>query len=514
MTTPVRNSRRREVNFIKWVALASFVLSLLQLMLGADPLILLLCIMTEGVCLWPVLLYGFDRTIGIFYLFIWISFSFTALLFKTIVLQSIDSNLFNPLLTFSIQLAGALCFSIAATIAYFFRVTHKNAIRIILDPDTLALCGRILFVIGVIGFILSHQSSERFLESQSGGDIGFFASIGIIINPLIGFGIVCETVSIIIRSKGDRTFSKISVIMMAILMSLSLLGNSKSGLLLPGLIYLTSVASFRARIRWKTIVLALVTLGFLSQFLFPAVHIARRARSREGPIALGVLTVQTVAGLMSGDSQTLAEKDALNTELAASTDSYRNLYFGQQQVWLDRFTNTGFIDAAARRMDFDGPFLGVERVVGNTFYSVLPRQLNPNKFVSVQMSSGDAILQAYGLQPEYFVGFNTVPLPVELFAAGGFGALFLIGIPLVFMVVFGINLLVFDFWKNPWSICFVIFYAQQFYAQTHDGFAFMALRQMPFDFLALTLVGVLATSLKTGFLAAGASRSTGRATTV
>jgi hypothetical protein len=210
---------------------------------------------------------------------------------------------------------------------------------------------------------------------------------------------------------------------------------------------------------------------------------------------------------MTGDSQTLAEKDALETEARSSSDLYKNLYFGSQQIWLDRFVNTGFIDAVARRLSFDGPFLGLDPVVGNTFYGVLPRQLNPHKYDTFQIEAGDAVLEAYGLQTAYTGGAATVPLPIELFAADGFWAIFLIGTPLIFLVIMEINFFVFDFRENPWAVCFVIFYGMPFYAQSHQGFAFMALRQMPFDFFSITLGVMLATMIKNGFRAAGASRA-------
>jgi hypothetical protein len=289
--------------------------------------------------------------------------------------------------------------------------------------------------------------------------------------------------------------------MMGGLVVLGMLGNSKTAILLPALIYVASVAAFRARIRWQTVLAAVLALAFLSEFLFPAVHIVRSERSRASPIEMGSLTLQAVWGLMTGDSETLAEKDNLGL-IQRSSDLYRNVYFGSQQVWLDRFTNTGYIDAVARRMNFDGPFLGIEPVVGNTFYSVLPRVLNPSKYDSIQTAAGDGILQAYGLQTEHLVGYATVPLPIELFAAGGFWAIFLVGIPLVFLMVFDLNLFVFDFRENPWAVCFIIYYAMSFYAQTHDGFSLAGLRQMPFDFFVMTFGATFAAMLKRGFQAA------------
>lgn len=146
MAIAAQASRRSAVTFVKWVILASIPLSLVQLMLGADPVILLLCIATEAVCLAPILLYGLERTVGVLLLYVWLTFSFSSLAAKTVLLQPIESNLFNPFLTFTAQLAGACCISIAAFISYNIKFLHKNSITPVLDPKILSILGFILYI--------------------------------------------------------------------------------------------------------------------------------------------------------------------------------------------------------------------------------------------------------------------------------------------------------------------------------------------------------------------------------
>lgn len=495
MPPTARASRRSAIGITKWIIMASILLSLFQLMLGADPVILMLCLVTEAVCLAPVLIYGLDRTIGIFYLILWFAYSFSSLLIKTVILQPIDSNLFNPLLTFMIQLAGGVCFSTAAIIAYFFKPLHRNTLKPISNAGTLSVIGLLFYFIGAAGFFIQSYSAKHSL----------IGNIGILINPLIGYGIVCEISATIIRTKKSATFSITSILMLSGLLILGILGNTKSGVMLPGVIYLFCLGSFKARLRWQTIVMAAAALVIFSELLFPAIHIARGARERADPVEMAGLTLQAAAGLMTGDSQTLAERDALDVEREASADAYRNVYFGSQQVWLDRFTNTGFIDAVARRLSFDGPFLGLNAVVWQSLTSVLPRQLNPNKYTSIRFESGDSVLHAYGLKNGDQGGAATVPLPAELFAADGFWAIFVVGLPLITIIVFEINFLVFDYSENPWAICFLIFYGMQFYAAAHDVLLFMAVRQIPFDYFEISLGMIAATFIKNGFnTAAGA----------
>jgi hypothetical protein len=294
--------------------------------------------------------------------------------------------------------------------------------------------------------------------------------------------------------------------MLAGVLILGVVGNSKSGILLPGLIYILSISAFGGRLRWTTVFAALISIALFSEFLFPAVHIVRNFRDRLNPIEVAGATIGTTFSLIVGDSQALAEKDALNAEADASPDAYRNIYFGSRQVWLDRFVNTGAIDAVARRLSFDGPFLGLGPVVGDTLTGLLPQQLNPNKYTGVQFADGDVIAHAYGLEARDGQGAATVPMPIELFAADGFFGIFIVGIPLITLIFVEVNMLVFDFKNNPWGVCFIVFYGMSFYEATHDMYAFMAARQMPFDFLAISLAIMLATTIKHGLPTAGASR--------
>lgn len=491
MLATAKVDRSSAVQFIKWASAATLVLTLVQLLLGANPVILLLNLSAAAIAFVPIYLYGFKRTIGILYIGVWLAFSFSALLAKTVLVQPIDSNLSNPLLTFCICLAGSLMFSIAAVAAYCVKPLQKNALPTSLPPSTLSILAVIFSVIGAGAFLVILMTPSRSLA----------ANIAVQLAPLFGYACVCEMASVIVRTKGRRIISAFGFLLIAFFAYTSLSGNSKTGLLEVGLAYVLCMLAFRIKIKWPIIVSGILALALLSEYVFPAIHIVRNERDRLTPLDVAALTVQTTGELISGDQQVLAAKDALVNRRLES-DRLQLVYFGSQQIWLDRFTNQGFIDSIARVVDFNGPFLGPDFILSQTL-SFLPRQFLPGKETTFSVTGGDRVAQAYGLAQRDQTSAPTVPLPIELFVAGGFLFGFAVGIPLIFLCIMEINFLAFEFEANPWAICILITYAMLFYASTYDVYIFICARQLPTDWLLISGFIFLASALDAALGIAG-----------
>lgn len=492
MAVVSRKERASAVRFIKWASGLSLVLGLFQLLLGCDPLILIACLASGFVIFVPIYLYGMEKTGGILYLFLWLAFFFISFFVKTVLLQSIDSNLFNPPLTFSVLLAGSIAFSVAGVGSYYFKIGHMNAVRPLTNPRIIHILGIIFFIIGIAGVILRIISPLNSTPSN----------ISLFFIPYAQFGLVCELSSIIISSNRRRIFSLTGWFMIIILVSLGVAANSKTGILTAGAAFFISAWAFRAKIKWPIILASILALVFASEFLFPAVHIVRAQRERLNLAQMGMATLETTGALITGDDTALAEKDALTMIENASNDLYRNEYFGAPQVWLDRFTVVGYIDAIGRRVSFDGPFFGPAFVLGQT-YNVLPRQLNPNKQIGKEFSPTDQILQALGMENKDSVSYGTVPMPIELFVSDGFIFIFLVGIPVIFLLVAEINGVSFQFSGNIWAVCMVLYYGFSFYVGNYFMYIFIVLREIPFNFLMFSGCGALATIVNQGLEKAG-----------
>jgi hypothetical protein len=275
-------------------------------------------------------------------------------------------------------------------------------------------------------------------------------------------------------------------------------GNSKTSIIQVALGYLLCVFAFRVRLKWPVMVMGFLVLAFFSEYLFPAIHITRAYRDRLNPAQVAIATVQTMGSLLIGDPETLAVKDSLVAQgVGGDPDRYQNVYFGAQQVWLDRFTNTGFIDAVARRVDFNGPFLGPQFILQQTL-GFLPGPLNPDKSIVHGVAGGDRVTQAFGLTNRDQTNFATVPLPMNLFVAAGFWFIFIIGVPLIFIFIVEINFFAFDFHQNIWSIVVIMTYGMLFCVSTYDIYIFAIARQIPTNLLVFALMIVAAKAIQTG----------------
>jgi hypothetical protein len=87
---------------------------------------------------------------------------------------------------------------------------------------------------------------------------------------------------------------------------------------------------------------------------------------------------------------------------------------------------------------------------------------------------------------------------MEVFVAGGFPFIFIIIVPLIFIVMVQINFVAFDFYQNVWSIGLILTYGNVFYATSYAVYIFMIARQIPTNMLILSGLIVLATAIHTG----------------
>ncbi len=473
-------NRSRTIALIRMVLIASLVISGIQLLLGGNPGILALVFLSGAVCLWPVYLYGIDRTIGILYLMVWFTFSFGALAVKTILLQTIDSNLFSPLLTHLILLAGSAAFSLAAVAAYYVKPLQRDAIKVVLDPRYLSVIATLFLVFGMAGVFSMGMGKTM-------------AAIGVFLRPFLFYSFVCATSAILISSGGKKSFSILSVVDAILIIVLSVSFNSKAGILTVSLAYILCLFAFGVRPRFRTIA-AISALGiFCSVALFPAIHIVRSQRERISGIELTTRTAEATMGLLIGDQEYVAQKDRLSTEIGhQGYNLYRNLYFGSQQVWLDRFMATGFVDALTRRVTYDGPFFGPSLILSQTL-NVLPRQLNDQKGADTMFSGGAQITRLLGMSNRDAAVFPTVPLPIELFVAGGFPMIFIIGFPTIIACLIAINFLAYNYRYNVWSVCLIVNYGYFFSINTYILYVYLLFRQLPVDYMLISL-SILAAS--------------------
>jgi hypothetical protein len=471
------NASAGEVRLITRLVYASLSLGAFQLFLGASPLVVILSLASGLATILPCLVYGFGRTVGILYLLVWFQFSFGALLAKSILFQPLDSNLFQPVLSHLILLAGAVSFSIGALVAFSFGPLQRNLVRPELEPRKLTVLAAIFTALWVSAFFVEKLGANG-------------AAIAVFLRNYLFLAFICETVSTILRTGGRRTISRFGAVLATLAVGFSVAVNSKEGILDIGACYLLALLSLGRRppmAVWASVVPAFALLTFV---LTPAIHVVRGDRDRLGPFELIAATTSTAISIVERDSQTLAKIDRMRyQESAQSYNLYQSHYLGRSDVWYDRFILTGYIDAITRRVTYDGPFFGWNFVLSQTA-EALPRQFLDT--AKNRYYSGAQITRSLGLTARDAAVFPTVPLPIELFVAGGFWAIFVIGIPTITIAVAAFNLFAFQFRGNVWAVFFLATYGFFFTVEMYLQYVFLVFRQLPTDAIVITVSCALA----------------------
>jgi hypothetical protein len=457
--------------------MASAAFGVFQIAIGAPPLLVMLTLVTAAVTLIPCLAYGLTRTVGIVFLLVWYQFAFGELMTKSLLLQPIDTFLFNPVLSHIVQLVGAVTLATGALAAFWIVPLRRNLIRPTLDPSML----RVLSVVFLGLFSLSFAAD---LAGPNGRAIAVF------LRNYMLTALVMEIAATIISSGGRRSLSRWGLVLTAVVCAMSLASNSKAGILAAGLCYLMTPLALGRAPSWKFLAATAPLVILLSVAVAPAIHLVRAERDKIGPVEVLEKTVATAAGILTSDKQTLDQVESMQRQQHELThDYYRNRYLGQETVWYDRFILIGSVDAIARRLTIDGPFLGTDMLLGQ-LKDVLPRQLSGPKD---PYTSGTRITQMLGLTERDTALFTTVPMPIELFAAGGFLAMILIGIPSVAAACVGINLFASAFQNNVWSVYILVTYGYFLTVQNYLGYFFFSVRQLPADYIMITISTILAT---------------------
>ncbi len=470
----------RSLKLVSRLFAASLLLALLQAALGADISVTLICVVTGIVCLLPVYVYTPSRTVGVLFMMIWYVFSFGELLTKTILFQPVDSFLFSPLLTHLIMLVGAVAMSLGALAAYVITPFRGNALPPQLDPRKLTALAFVFAGFWLTSFALG------FLGANGKALAIFFGGYHIA-------AFACATSAAIIRSKGAKSVSALSLGFGMFICVASLAANSKAGLMAVGFAYFMCVLAFGARLRWRTMTVVGLALFLLSVSVYPAIHLVRGHRERQTALQTVEETLQTSVALLVRDPTAVDEVEAMDRQVdMLSYNSYRNFYLGRSNIWFDRFIATGYIDAITRRVSFDGPFLGMQFVLAQSF-DWLPRQFLPDKENATRLSSGDRIMRAFGMSQAETSSQPTVPMPIETFVSGGFFGIML-EIPVFAIFCLVLNIIVYDLKKNIWGVYLIIAYSYLTAVASYSLYLFIIARQLPADALLITIASVAANS--------------------
>ncbi|MBN1464713.1 hypothetical protein JXA02_03050 [candidate division KSB1 bacterium] len=405
-----------------WLFITASIL-FLQLALGTDVKILMLAAAT-ALCGFLILSSGgltdAGSLVGFAFLF---NTLFFAILLKTMLGQSLESNLYAPFTSFlivfivSFQVLFALKFAQALPVGKpLFRPTNE-----------LRFLKYLAIVCYALGFLLWALSQLYRIDpraqatSQEKGFGGFDT-----IYPIFFMGIVAATAFVLISTDNRKSINKWIVVMLATGSFMGLVESRKIILGLTfGYYFFTSLV-YRRRLTVKQMVIAILLLLFVFFIFGPAVHMYRNE--------LWFLPFDQRMDYLINNAGKMTQSEYLidyfflviNRENAL----YHYQYFGQNLLFIDRFATIQHNDIVVESF-LNRAEMGAH-ILGRGFDLILPGFMNPNKSI---ISLEDQITWELGLRKYGVIGFPTVPLIACSFAATKWIGLVFIPL-LVFIMLF------------------------------------------------------------------------------
>lgn len=461
------------------VAIVAVVASVFQLVIGANFLVVVASLGIIAITLVPVRLYGLGHFIGAFFAFMCFYWGMNSLAVKSLTLQKLDSYLYSPVLSYTIVFVSVAGSAVGAMIVNsLLRILPKLAWPTP-PPRVLRLVTIFSVVIGVAGVAMARLG-------------GALQAIAVFFSSYIILAFAAECVRMMLVTDRKRALSPFGLALGLGTVLLSVASNSKFGVLLVPVAYVVVVLAYGGRFKVAHFVVGALGAIFLSSYVFPAIsYIARANRDTLSPSEMLATTASSIGGLIVGDEATRQQIEARNARATLGRDAgtrYDVPYVKHAPLFFERFMLVPYVDAVARRMNFEGPYAGAGFIV-QRFSNLLPKFINANK---VEEYSGHEILTDLRLSQPGFKGFPTIGLPGEVFYAGGtlfafFASMAVFG---VFSIVIGV--LVGRIHENLFGVFLFVRYSHLLISGLSMNYGFFIFRQLPVDIVLFLVVIVVA----------------------
>lgn len=430
---------------------------------------------------------GFTRAGG-YNMGAWVCFLFAlgnilvALYAKTLLGQSIDSNLDSPFQSFL-----ALDIGCVALIFSFWLARRVNVGAPILkpteNPGTLLVLSWGSFGMGCLFWILNRIAQDP--EQGSG-----FGGWALFVNLLL-MAIIARTAYRRVAKPHANKLDAVLVIMILVGIVTGVLDNAKTASALPPLSFFATLLFFEGRLERRWLVATLIGGLLFAVVLAPITHIYRSLDIQDLSLSDRIDLVQTeTARMMNG--HTFVEYEQFASE-AFEGGYYDYFGHGQGQMLVGRYASIQQVDPVIHAIDESGPLGG--DVLWPAIGRSLPKVLNPNKPADMEAFT---ILFRLGLIGEGAGKYPTVPLVAQAYAAYGMRGLLLIPLATFLVFMLALKKVSWDLQRNVFAIFFFcqfcVVYVNQGDFSQYTG---MVLRGFPVFvvvFVALERIHRLATA--------------------
>ena len=460
--------------FFFFISTVAFV----QLALGANVLVLGIALCTIAIAWLCIKLRG-GGNYGSVTVFLFVTNTITVAIFiKTFLLQDLDSNLYEPALSFLAIFIGSLEFFLALIVVDSMHI--RSIFRPCYNTRYLNFIGLTTFAIGTVSWLLnqaySHAISNYATDDPGIGGFSIFRNLFIM-------SIVSLTASTILKSNFRRSANFLTVVTFLCAGVMGFIDNSKRQILMLFIAYLLTCYYFKKPFSAKQIVPCSLVLIVAVIFVFPVTQYLRALQIQKLDLSDKIYLATDVIG----DTEfNRLIKDAQDAKQHAYSGGYYN-YFGGG----GRFQMLGGRFASVQQIDpvFDAANKSSQLgwgLIAHGFKSVIPRILYPEKD---NRADGYIIATSLGLTGYGSGPYPTVPLLACAYAALGVPGLLFIPF-LTFLCYLVVQRVV--VWRVDYNI-FAIFFLCQFFNYIHEGsfqkYVGTILRDIPTFVVIFILIG-------------------------
>jgi len=386
-------------NIIWLLGLPAAICVLVQIGLGANFSVLLLAACCIATGLYGFWLLGSGNTAAWFCLFYMAGSVLFAFYGKTFLLQTVDSNLYAPALSYSVQAICGLAMLGALIVSSWVNV--GRTMQPITDLATLKFLAWASFIIG-LSIEIFHTYGDRGAAGPEYGGLALFGS-------LMYLGIVARTAYVILRSGGKKHIDSVVLLMLLIATAFGVFMNGRGNTAMPCLYFFATLLFFKGKLPWRYVT-ALVCGAALFAAIAPMLLVFRYAGLRN-------MTLQQEADAFTRLLPSILDGRAY----AFETGKIENLrayyhYFGgsKSQVVLGRWATIQQSDPAIAMTENSAP-LGRDLFISE-LRSQLPTFIDPDK---PALPVAFTILEQQGLTNSSHGHYPTLPPAGEVYALFG-----------------------------------------------------------------------------------------------
>jgi hypothetical protein len=424
--------------------------ALLQMVLGADPLVVAVALCTAFVGLFSFVVFGaynLGSWVALFYV---LGNVLIALYGKTLFLQTLDSHLYAPMNSYFSVAVSSISLLIALLVIRHLSV-GPPLFKSVTDTRFLGFLSWACFFLGAFFWLLNSLFQDP--EGNGFGGIALF-------RDLLFMAVIARTAMLLERSGDHQSYDNRLGLILAVSIFMGLVDNSKTAAALPVFSYFATVLFYRRRLPVRQVAVLVIGGVLFVTVVAPMVHALRLMGQQE-------MSFQQRIDFVASNAVTLFEGPQTLNRFQSMADSvfgggYYN-YFGESgagQMLLGRYTSIQQIDPVIAAVDLEGPRGGA--AIWPAFARLVPGFIYPDK---PRYGEGYNTLVHYGLINPVGGKFPTLPLAGQAYAA--YGVVGLLFIP--FLTFFGFFLCVkklgWQLYRNIYAIFFfcdfVIVYVNQ-----------------------------------------------------